>query len=110
MPAGVGAVHLEEVAGEEVRLLAALGAADLDDDVAVVVLVLRQEQQLELVREPLDVGLGRVDLGPHLLAVRPAGVGEHLAGGGEVAGAAGAARGCARRSPRAPCAAGPASA
>ena len=47
-PGGVGLVHLEQVAGEEVRLLAALGAADLDDDVAPLVRVLRQQEQLEL--------------------------------------------------------------
>ena len=43
--AGVALVHLEQVAGEEVGLLAALGAADLDDDVLAVVRVLRQQQQ-----------------------------------------------------------------
>ena len=46
LPAGVRPVHLEQVAGEEVGLLASLGAADLDDDVAVVVGVLRQQQEL----------------------------------------------------------------
>ena len=56
---GEALVHLEQVAGEEVGLLAALGAADLDDDVAVVVRVLGQQQQLQLGLEPLDVGLGR---------------------------------------------------
>ena len=55
---GEALVHAEEVAGEEVGLLAALGAADLDDDAAVVVRVLRQQQQLELRLQPLDVGLG----------------------------------------------------
>ena len=47
---GVALVHLEQVAGEEVGLLAALGAADLDDDVAAVVGVLGQEQDLQLGR------------------------------------------------------------
>ena len=34
---GVALVHAEEVAGPEVGLLAALGAADLDDDVLALV-------------------------------------------------------------------------
>ena len=45
---GVAEVHVEEVAGEEVGLLAALGAADLDDDVAAVVGILGKQQRLEL--------------------------------------------------------------
>ena len=45
---GEADVHLEEVLGEEVGLLAALGPADLDDDVLALVRVLRQEQHLEL--------------------------------------------------------------
>ena len=53
---GVAPVHLEQVAGEEVGLLAALGAADLDDDVLVVVGVAGQQQHLDLVVEPLDGG------------------------------------------------------
>ena len=85
--AGVALVHLEEVAGEEVGLLAALGAADLDDDVAVVVGVLGQQQELELLVEAGDVGLGRVDLGAQHLAVVAVGVGEHLPGRREVVGA-----------------------
>ena len=40
VPLGVAPVHLEEVVGEEVRLLATFGAPDLDDDVASVVGVL----------------------------------------------------------------------
>ena len=47
---GVGEVHLGEVAGEQVRFLAALGAADLDDDVLAVVRVGRQHQLAELGR------------------------------------------------------------
>ena len=83
--AGVALVHLEQVAGEEVGLLAALGAADLDDDVLALVRVLRQEQQADLGLEPVDVGLGLRDLGAHLLAVVAVEVGEHLPGGLEVA-------------------------
>ena len=47
--AGVGAVHLVEVAGEQVGLLAALGAADLDDDVAPGVRIGRHHQLAQLV-------------------------------------------------------------
>ena len=41
---GVALVHLVEVGGPEVALLAALAAADLDDDVLAVVGVARDEQ------------------------------------------------------------------
>src|SRR5581483_5846997 len=60
---GVGLVHADEVPGEEVGLLAALGAAYLEDHVLVVVRVLREEQHLE---PPLEVGHRRLLLG-HLL-------------------------------------------
>src|SRR2546422_260382 len=60
---GVGLVHPDEVAGEQVRLLAALGAPYLEDDVLVVVRVLRHEQHLEAA---LEVGHRRLLLG-HLL-------------------------------------------
>ena len=89
---GVGPVHLEQVAGEEVGLLAALGAADLDDDVVAVVGVAGQQQQLELVVEPVDGGLGPLDLGPHQLAVVAGRVGVHLPGRGQVVGAPPAGR------------------
>ena len=45
---GVVLVHPVEVAGPEVRLLAALGALDLDDHVATLVRVARQQQLLDL--------------------------------------------------------------
>ena len=48
VPLGVGEVHLVQVASEEVGLLAALGAADLDDDVAPGVRVGRDHQLSEL--------------------------------------------------------------
>ena len=44
---GVVLVHAVEVAGPEVRLLAALGALDLDDHVAALVRVAGQEQLLD---------------------------------------------------------------
>jgi hypothetical protein len=77
---GVGLVHLEQVAGEEVGLLAALGAADLDDDGLAVVGVAREEEQLQLLVEAGDVGLGLVDLPPGQLALVADGVGRQLTG------------------------------
>ena len=66
---GVGLVHLEEVAGEEVGLLAAGRAPDLDDHVAVGVGVAGQQQQPQLLLARRDLRLERGDLGPHLVAV-----------------------------------------
>ena len=73
--AGVGQVHLEQVAGEEVGLLAALGAADLDDHVAPVVRVGRH-QQLGAARRrrppSAAVGVGQLGLEQRpLVAGRP---------------------------------------
>jgi hypothetical protein len=84
-----GAVHLVEVAGEEVGLLAALGAPDLDDDVALVVGIAGQQQHAQLVGEPGDRRLRGVDLGPEDVALVAGGVRQHLLGHLEV-GAAGA--------------------
>ena len=47
--AGVGPVHVVQVTGEEVGLLATLGAADLDDDVAPGVRIRRDHQLAQLV-------------------------------------------------------------
>ena len=101
----VALVHAEQVACEQVGLLAALGTADLDDDVLLVVGVTRQQQLAELVLQPFEVGLGLGGFGAHRLAVvaraprrasraRPR---DRLAGRGT--------RGSARRSRRGPCAA-----
>ena len=46
--AGVRLVHLEEVAGEQVGLLTALGPADLDDHVAPGVGIGRHQQRPQL--------------------------------------------------------------
>ena len=81
---GVGLVHVEQVAGEEVGLLAALGAADLDDDVLALVGVLGQQQHLELVLEAGQVVLGLGHLDPGQLALVAGGLGEQLPGGGQV--------------------------
>ena len=66
MRAGVAPVHLEQVAGEEVGLLAALGTPDLDDDVLVVVGVARQQQHLSssssrsMVASPASISAPRI--------------------------------------------------
>ena len=52
----VALVHAEEVGGEERRLVAAGPSADLDDHVLLVGGVLRQQRQLELLFQPLDLG------------------------------------------------------
>ena len=58
---GVTGVHLEEVLGEEVGLLAPFGTPDLHDHVAAGVRILGHEQQAELLFVPGDLGFG---LGP----------------------------------------------
>ena len=82
--AGVGAVHVVEVAGEQVGLLAALGPADLDDHVTTGVRVRGHQQLAQLLVD----GGQCLDGGCHLgLPRRPLGalgVGEHLARRGEV--------------------------
>jgi hypothetical protein len=78
---GVAAVHLARSLGEEVGLLAALGAADLEDDVAPLVGVAGQQQRLEGQFEFGDLALGGVHLGAPLLAVVASGrLVEHLPG------------------------------
>jgi hypothetical protein len=62
---GVAGVHVEQVLGEEVGLLAPLGPPDLDDHVLVVVGVLGQQQQPQLRLQPGQGGLGLLGLVPH---------------------------------------------
>ena len=58
---GVAPVHLEEVLGEEVRLLAPFGAPDLDDDVATVVRdPWARSRRLQLLFELGGLGLATV--------------------------------------------------
>ena len=61
-PGRVALVHPEQIASEQVGLLTTLGAADLHDHVLAVVGVLREQEQLQLLGEAFDVGLGRSDL------------------------------------------------
>ena len=59
---GVAEVHPQELVGEQRGLLAAGAGPDLEDHVAVVVGVARQQQHLELLEQPRLVGLEPVDL------------------------------------------------
>ena len=68
---GVADVHLVEVPGEEVGLLAALGAADLDDHVLAVVGVLGQQQKLSSSSSSSMRVLGSLDLPLEHLALAP---------------------------------------
>ena len=81
---GVAHVHVEEILGEEVRLLTALRAAYLHDHVLALVRVLRQEEETQLLLQPGDGELGLVDLGAHEVAVVPRGLGKHPSGRFEV--------------------------
>src|SRR5690606_35841715 len=54
---GVAAVHAEEIGREERRLLAARPRADLEEDVALVVGILGQEEDLDLAFDLGDLGL-----------------------------------------------------
>ncbi len=82
MALGETLVHAEQVAGPEVRLLAALGALDLDDRVAALVRVARQQEVANLGCKVVDAGVLLGDLGlevlPHLAVVLAV---EQLAGG-----------------------------
>ena len=56
---GIGLIHVEQVAGEQVRLLATLGATHFHDQVLAVVRVARQQEQFQLGLERLEIRLGR---------------------------------------------------
>ena len=81
---GVASIHLGQVTGEEIGLLASLGAADLEDHVASLVGVARQQQRLEHLFEAGYTRLGGVDLLTPQFAVVSAGLIEHLSCRGEV--------------------------
>ena len=81
---GEGHVHVVEVAGEEVGLLTALGATDLNDHVAAVVRIAGQQQQPEPLLKVGDRGLQVGDLGPEFLALITFGLVNHLPRGPEV--------------------------
>ncbi len=85
MPLGVAHVHAQQVAREDRRLVAAGAGADLEEDVAVVVRILRQQQPLQVGFQRLDAAAGGVDLllrerlhvrvGQHFLRARELGAG-----------------------------------
>ena len=78
---GPARVHPEQVRREERRLIPTLGALDLDDDVAVVVRVLGQEENLQPLLELLDLLRGATLLRAHVLLHRGIFlVPQHLAG------------------------------
>ena len=80
---GVARVHPAEAAGEERRLVAARAGADFDEDIALVVRVLRQQHALQVAFERghsrRGLGVLLVGKGLHFRIAR------HLAGRGEVA-------------------------
>src|SRR5688572_25699460 len=71
VPAGVAGVHPEQLRREQGGLVATRSGPDLEDDVAVVVRVARDQEHLELVDEPGLLELQSIDLlarhGPHLV-------------------------------------------
>ena len=77
---GEGQVHLEELPGEQVGLLAALGTADLHDDVLALVGVARRQQVGELGLEGGDARLGLGSLGLQRLGLGGRGLAEQLDG------------------------------
>ena len=82
---GVALVHLEEVGGPEVALLAALAAADLDDHVLAVVGVTRDQQLAQTGLVPGQLAFLFGQLGVEVVAHLGVGLaGEHLAGVGQL--------------------------
>ena len=59
---GVLHVHAHQLGRPQVRLLAALGAAHLEDHVAFVVRIARLQELLQSVHDVLDLRLDRLDL------------------------------------------------
>ena len=59
---GVARVHAEQVAGEERRLVAAGARADLQEDVALVVRIARQQHRLQLAADAREPFLGALPL------------------------------------------------
>jgi hypothetical protein len=73
-PRPVAAVHSEQLGGKERRLLTSRAGAHLEDDVAAIVRVGRQQQHLEILLDLLQTGceLGDLCFGhlAHLVIVR----------------------------------------
>ena len=81
---GITLVHVEKVLGEQVRLLASLGATDLDDDVATVIGVPRHQKVTQLGLELHDPCLSGTLLVSTELAFCPNRGGGQLTGHGGV--------------------------
>ena len=79
--AGVGDVHLVEIAGEQVGLLASLCAADLDDDVAAGMGIGRNHQLRQLGGDLVQGLGGRRQLGREQLTIVADRLGEQFMGG-----------------------------
>jgi hypothetical protein len=86
MQAGVALVHLEQLGGEQRRLVAARARADLEDDVALVGRVLRQQHHLQLLLDLRQLVLERVvlDVGELAHLGVGGGVGHHVLEIGEL--------------------------
>jgi len=80
----VSGIHVIQVLGEEVGLLATLGPSDLKDHVPADIGITGDEEQAELLFEPDDVLVGLGQLGLGQLALGTGGVGDHVAGGLDV--------------------------
>ena len=81
VPAGVGEVHLVEIAGEQVGLLTAFGTADLDDHVAPGVGIGRHHQLGELRSDRRQGLVGGRQLGFEQVALVAVRLSEQLPGG-----------------------------
>jgi hypothetical protein len=80
---GIARVHAKEIAGEERRLVAAGARAHLDEEVAIVVRILRQQRLLQLGFQALHGGARGLQLFVGERLHRR--VGRHVACGGRVA-------------------------
>ena len=78
LPLGERLEHVEEILGEEVGLLATGRTPDLEDHVAAVVGIGRQQQDPQLLLVGGHLGLEPLDLGPHLVTLVALGRRQHL--------------------------------
>ena len=79
---GVHGVHAQKVRPEESRLITACTRADLEDDVAVIVGVLREQEDLELLFKLLGLlfAFGKLHLGEFLHLLVEAGLTQDILG------------------------------
>ncbi len=67
LPLCVSLVHLEQVSGKEVGLLATLSSSDLDDHVPAVIRILGQEEESKILLGRLDAFFGQCKLRAQLV-------------------------------------------